>query len=280
MSPVCRAPHLSRTTLRAAFLPRGLYAVVGWALTLLAWISTDLGRPDAADAHARAAWVCADKAGHNALRAWVRATAHTTAFWEHRFLDAARYAQDGLRYANTGSARAFLTSAHALDLAKAGQADDARTALIRARDATEVVEPVGDELAGPFTCSMDRAGGFWSDVHLALGQPANALIEADRAVAAFERAPRQQRNLGSERMARIQQVRAHLALGQFDGAAETLTPVLVTAPEHRVRPLLQRLGEVHTQAAASAQRGEPTLCALRKAITDFQRHAVVADLRT
>ncbi|MGQ0773415.1 MAG: hypothetical protein ACT4NY_03200 [Pseudonocardiales bacterium] len=135
-----------------------------------------------------------------------------------------------------------------------------------------------DELAGPFTCSADRAGGFWSDVHLALAQPTAALIEADRAVAACELAPTQRRNPGSERMARIQQVRAHLALGQFDGAAETLIPVLDTPPEHRVRPLLQRLDEVHAQAVACEQRGEPTLHTLCEAITDFQRHAVVAEL--
>lgn len=125
---------------------------------------------------------------------------------------------------------------------------------------------------------MDRAGGFWSDVHLALDQPAAALTEADRAAAAFERAPAQRRNPGSERMARVQQVRAHLALGQFDGAAETLTPVLDTSPEHRVRPLLQRLGEVYAQAATCEQRDEPTLGCLREAIVDFQRHTVVAEL--
>lgn len=259
---------------------RDLYAAAGWALTLLAWISIDLGRPDAADTHARAAWVCADNADHHGLRAWIRATQHTAAFWEHHFLDAARYAEDGLRYATTGSAEAFLASAQALDLAKAGQADNARAALARARDATESVEQACDELAGPFTCSVDRAGGFWSDVYLALGQPADALTEADRAVAAFERAPTEQRNPGSERMARVQQVRAHLTLGQFDGAAEALTPVLGTAAEHRVRPLLQRLAEVRAQVMTCEQQDEPALCALREAITEFRRHAAVAELAT
>jgi transcriptional regulator with XRE-family HTH domain len=126
---------------------RDLYVAAGWALTLLAWISTDLGRPDAANTHARAAWVCANNADHHGLRVWIRATQHTAAFWEHHFLDAARYAEDGLRYATTGSAETFLASAHALDLAKAGQGDNARAALARARDATESVEQTCDELA-------------------------------------------------------------------------------------------------------------------------------------
>jgi transcriptional regulator with XRE-family HTH domain len=263
---------------------RDLYAAAGWALTLLAWMSTDLGRPDAADTHARAAWLCAGNAEHNGLRAWVRATQHTAARWEHRFLDAARYAEDGLNYAVTGSAELFLASAQALDLANAGQADYARAALAHAREMAETVEQTDDELAGPFTCSVDRAkGGFWSDVHLALGESADALAEANRAVAAFERAAPPRRNLGSERMARLQQVRAHLALRQFDGAEAALMTVLLdTAPEHRVRPLLQRLGEVHTQLLTCDQHSEPILCTMREAITDFQReghHCQAHDLK-
>lgn len=53
---------------------------------------------------------------------------------------------------------------------------------------------------------------------------------ADRAVARFEAAPDEQRNLGSERMARLQQVRARLALGQLEGASDALAPVLDIAP--------------------------------------------------
>ncbi|MDQ3153272.1 MAG: helix-turn-helix domain-containing protein [Actinomycetota bacterium] len=260
---------------------RDLYAAAGWALTLLAWMSTDLGRPDAAGTHARAAWLCAEHADHNGLRAWVRATQHTAARWEHRFLDAACYAEEGLTYATTGSAELLLASAQALDLANAGQADNARVALARAHEVAETVEQADDELAGPFTCSVHRAaGGFWSDVHLALGEPTDALAEADRAVAACEQAPIERRNHGSERMARVQQVRAHLALDEFDGAGEALAPVLETGPEHRVRPLLQRLAEVHTQSLTCEQPGEPILCTMREAITDFRRQAVVAELIT
>ncbi|MGH3930441.1 MAG: hypothetical protein ACRDTF_10745 [Pseudonocardiaceae bacterium] len=54
--------------------------------------------------------------------------------------------------------------------------------------------------------------------------------------------------------------------------------MLDTAPEHRVRPLLHRLGEVLIQVTSCEQRDEPTLCALRDAIIDFQHHAVAAEL--
>ncbi|MGH3837949.1 MAG: hypothetical protein ACRDSF_19950, partial [Pseudonocardiaceae bacterium] len=73
---------------------------------------------------------------------------------------------------------------------------------------------------------------------------------------------------------------AHLTLGQFDGAVEALSPVLDTAAEHRVRPLLQRLAEVSTQTMTCEQHDEPALCTLREAITHFRRQAVIAELTT
>ncbi|MGB6163317.1 MAG: hypothetical protein WCF33_10680 [Pseudonocardiaceae bacterium] len=76
-------------------------------------------------------------------------------------------------------------------------------------------------------------------------------------------------------MARVQQVRAHLALSQLDGAYETLAPVLDTGPEYRVRPLVQRLGEVHTQVATCKQRDEPLLRAMQEAITVFRKQPFV-----
>jgi hypothetical protein len=254
---------------------RELYAAAGWALTLLAWISVDLGRPDAAEDHARAAWACADNADHAGLRAWVRATQHTAAFWQNDYERAADYAQDGQRYA-TGTAATFLASAYALDLARVGDSTSARPVLRHAHEVAEATAPEPDELGGPFTCSVERAGSLWSDTHLALGEASSALGIARAAVARFEAATADARNLGSERMARIQVVKAHLAGGDLDGAAEALAPVLATGPEHRVRPLLQRVGEV----GATVARFPATSAAstMRAAITDFGRNPVVPEL--
>jgi hypothetical protein len=254
---------------------RELYAAAGWALTVLAWISVDLGRPDAAEDHARAAWACADNADHSGLRAWVRATQHTAAFWQDDYQAAAGYAEDGQRYA-TGTATTFLASAHALDLARLGDGQPARLALNRAHDVAEAAEPEPDELGGPFTCTVDRAGSLWSDAHLSLGDAGAALDIAQQAVGRFEAASTGDRNLGSERMTRIQVVKAHLAGGDLDGAAEALAPVLATAPELRVRPLLHRVGEVGAMVASSPTTSAAT--SMLAAITDFGRHPVVPEL--
>lgn len=254
---------------------RELYAAAGWSLTLLAWMTVDLGRPDIAETHARTAWACAENADHNGLRAWVRATQHTASFWQDDFERAAQYAADGLTYA-TGTASTFLASAYALDLARTGRTKQARDALVTAQRTAEVQDGHADDLAGPFTCRVERAEGFWSDAALALGEPAVTADHADRAVARFEASPDDRRNPGSERMVRLQQVRARLALGELEGAAGALAPVLATAPEHRVRPLLHRLAEV--RKASAGYTAEPLATQIGDGIREFARHPVVAEL--
>jgi hypothetical protein len=257
---------------------REMYAAAGWSLTVLAWMSVDLGHADAAEQHARTAWLCADRSDHNGLRAWVRATQHTAAFWQDEYEAAAKYAADGLRYGNTGTARLYLSTALAMDLARAGDAENAMAALGRAQDIAATVQRADDELSGPFTPTLDRAGSLWSDAQLAIGEAGEALTFADRAVARFEATPAEARNLGSERMARLQQVKAHLALGELGAAEDALTPVLATAPQHRVGPLLKRVGEVGAFVSEPGRAPDPVGRRIRAAITDFHRDAAIKEL--
>jgi hypothetical protein len=256
---------------------RDLYTAAGWALTLLAWMSVDLGRPDVAESHTRTAWACAEASGDNELRAWVRATQHTTAFWQDDFTGAARFAEDGLQYA-VGSSGLFLASVAAVDLARAGRVDAARDALNAAKRA--VTRPGGLELGGPFLCTAERAEGIWSDAHLALGEAQYTLDHADRGVALFEAAPHAQRNYGSERMVRLQQVKAHLELGQLDGAAEALAAVLATPTEYRVRPLIHRISEVAAITRTERYTTESTARAMHEGIREFVRRPATARGRT
>jgi transcriptional regulator with XRE-family HTH domain len=254
---------------------RELYSAAGWSLTVLAWMSVDLGRPDAADDHAAAAWLCAERADHDGLRAWVRATQRFGAFWQNNYGKAAEYAADGLRYA-TGTAALYLASAYAVDLARIGQHEQAWDALRQAWTVAETADPTQDELAGPFTCPLDRASGtFWSDTQLTLGAAEPALDHADRAIATFETTPAARRDLAVERVVRLQKVRAHLALNQLDGAEDALAPVLDTAPEHRVRPLLMRMDEVY---AASRHPSDPITTRIRSEVRAFQQAATSQDL--
>jgi hypothetical protein len=248
---------------------RGLYAAAGWALNLLAWISVDLGRPDIAESHTRTAWACADAADRDDLRAWVRATQHTAAFWQDDFGRAASYAEDGLRYA-TGSSTLFLASVVAVDLARFGRHAEAREALTIAKRTT--VRTDVPELGGPFLCTPERAEGIWSDAHLALGETQPTLDHADQGIALFESSPHLVRNFGSERMVRLQQAKAHLLLGELDGATEAVSVVLNTPVEYRVRPLIHRISEVAALTRMSKHATDPKSRALHDAIRVFTRH--------
>ncbi|MBV9314618.1 MAG: hypothetical protein JO100_13025 [Pseudonocardia sp.] len=77
------------------------------------------------------------------------------------------YASDGLRRATRdlagGTATLFLSSALATDLAWAGDHEAAENALRHAHQIAEHSERAQDELGGPFTCPLDRAGSLWSD---------------------------------------------------------------------------------------------------------------------
>ncbi|WP_350280890.1 hypothetical protein [Kribbella sp. HUAS MG21] len=243
---------------------RDLYSAAGWAITLLGWMSVDLGRPDIAEGHTRTAWACAEAADHDVLRGWIRATQHTAAFWQEDFSRAAAYAEDGLRY-SAGTARLFLASAASVDLARAGRTDKARDLLDVAR--TLAVRPADSEPGGVFLCTPERAEGVWADTHLAFGDPRRTAEHADHSVAQFETAPYAVRNSGSERMARLQQAKARLLLGELDGAVEAVEPVLALPPEYRVRPLVHRLAEVAALTAPYLRSPKGRL--LRDRIAEF-----------
>jgi transcriptional regulator with XRE-family HTH domain len=249
---------------------RELFSAAGWALTLLAWMSVDLGHPEAAETHLRAARVCADNADHDLLACWVAATRHTTAFWRDDYASAAEHALAGVRTAPPGTGAAlFLASALALDLARQGDWPRARQALATARRrADELRVADADGVAGPFACTIGRAGGFWADAHQALREPQPALRLAGEAIAAFEASPPSQRNYGSERMVRCEQVKAYLALGDFDGAFEAFQPVLATTSECRVGPLRRRVAEIAALARSdNANTGQ--LRTIAEAAIDF-----------
>jgi len=72
---------------------------------MLAKASHDLSEPHAAMAQARTAYLCADNADHDGLRAWLRGLQSLVSYWARRPQEAVRYAQSGgdfaLRAGNT-----------------------------------------------------------------------------------------------------------------------------------------------------------------------------------
>ncbi len=65
-----------------------LYGIAGWSMTILGWMTTDLGRADIADRHLRAAWALADNAEDDELRGWICAARNTAASWRGDYEEA------------------------------------------------------------------------------------------------------------------------------------------------------------------------------------------------
>ncbi|MEV8630770.1 tetratricopeptide repeat protein [Streptosporangium sp. NPDC051023] len=231
-----------------------LYVIVGWAMTFLGWVSTDLGRPDAAEQHARAAWHFAKECRHDGLLAWVCKTRQVAAYWDDRKLEALTWAERGLSYGARvgGETEAMLTSTLALDYARLGRTEDARDMLHRAQ---EVRPGPADYPGGPLSCTPERALSYWADAYLMLNDPGQALEVATRSVDISQGRPAHIRNLGTERMTVLHIARAHIDTGALDGAAEVLVPILETPMEVRAAPLLLQLGEVAKRIPIGSRGG-------------------------
>ncbi|NUU22736.1 MAG: hypothetical protein HOV68_14665, partial [Streptomycetaceae bacterium] len=136
-----------------------LYLLAGIASGILAKASHDLGDSRSAMTQARTAYVSADNAEHQSLRAWVRGLQSLITYWAGRPQDAAHYA--GLGSVQTqglhGTATVWLASLAARAHAMLGDADAAREAIRRADAARDTVEPDDlDEYGGILTFPRPR----------------------------------------------------------------------------------------------------------------------------
>lgn len=219
-----------------------LYAVAGRLCALLAHASADLGQGHAAETHTRTAWLCADLADDDSLRAYVRWVQSNVAYWDGEYRQAAQIAHSGQRYATRGGNLLRLASQEARAWAACGETAATEKALAlagRVRD-----QEVPDDQAGVFRFDPGKAAYYASEVRLALGGPANAraaVREATDALALFESAAPEHRCPEFDAAARLDLAQAHLALSDLDAAAVHLRIVLRLPVESRTEPVVGRV---------------------------------------
>ncbi|MEV0996872.1 hypothetical protein [Nonomuraea sp. NPDC050202] len=228
-----------------------LHVIASWAMTVLGWASTDLGRVDATAAHTHTAWYFAQEAGSDVLRAWVCKTRQVAAYWANNREAAIQHAERGAFFAARvgGQTHVMLASTLALDYARAGRLHDARETLAQARDIP--AEQERQCLGGVLSCPPERALSYWADAALVLGQPALALELAESGVAASRARSAPDRNLGTERMTQLHVVRAHIDQDELEAAEHALATVLDTPLDARPAPLLLQLSEIPTRMGPS-----------------------------
>jgi hypothetical protein len=252
---------------------RDLYLLAAQVCGLLAWETGDLGNYRAADTHAWTAWMCAEQAGHNGARAWVRATQAKLAYWDGRYGESARLAEDGLRYATSDSARVFLALFLARALARAGRREDAGSALAVAdAERGRVSEP--DLLGGVWELTPGRYHGLAAGVRLLLDDADGAVAEATKSLALGSAAPTGERHLYAELLVRTNQAVAHLRQPDLDGAVTALRPVLDLPPDMRTEPLLQQLHLVRGMLALPAFAAAAPAVSLQEEIEIYDHEAL------
>lgn len=231
---------------------RDLYLLAGIVSGFLAKASHDVGASHDALTQTRVAYACADNAGHDGLRAWIRGLQALTTYWAGRFDDSVRYARLGAAAADRsqGTASVWLVSSEARSLAALGRLPDARAALGRASEAREHVRPDDlDQLGG--VCTFSRATQlYYAADSLAWGTAGDAgdaqrmateAIDAIRATPAVERG-----GFGSEPGAQCDLAIARLLGGELDGATEAAMSVLELPRERRQQGIVRSVERVRT----------------------------------
>lgn len=244
-----------------------LYVVAGYLCGLLAWMSSDLGRLRDADTQGRTAWLCAELAGHNNLRAWVLSTRSKVAFWDGRLRAAVNYARQGATCRPSGTVSVLLACQEADAWSQLGAESEALEACARAAEARDTMRGE-DEVGGIFACQPARQENYAAAVQLRIGRPADALRAANSALALLKTQP--VGAYGTEAQIHISMASAHLSTGDAEGAFEALAPVLALPPDHRMAPVIQRLGELPVDVGRAPATGSASL---RTAIEEFCLHS-------
>lgn len=217
-----------------------------------------LGWLPAAETQARTAFLCAELAGNNALRAWVRGTQSLVAYWDERPRAAVELAADG--WPEIGTARVRLASIEARAHARLRDQRATENALARAEQVRDEVRGA-DNAGGMLAFPLAKQSFYTATTRLWLGgQDSHATAERDaaRAVELDEADPPEQRRLGELFLARLDLAAARLGRDDLDGAAEQLQGVLAIAAQRRIESVARRLNQV----ARALQRPRYQTCAL------------------
>jgi transcriptional regulator with XRE-family HTH domain len=250
---------------------RTLFWLMGIVSGMLARASHDLGDPGSAMTQARAAYICADNADHDALRTWVRGMQSLICYWAGWPRDALRYAQLGGETVRggLGSSLVWIAAQEARAWGMVGNEEATVAALKRARRVRERVRGDDlDEIGGLLTFAPARQL-YYAAESLALIPEQTVIAEeyARRAISAYEEGPEANRSFGDEAGARCALAVSRVRAGDAEGARDALGAVLAMPVGLRINGVIASAHRVKLAAAGIA--GGPAGRQLREEITNF-----------
>jgi transcriptional regulator with XRE-family HTH domain len=246
-----------------------LYLAAGRLSGLATHIALDLGHYAVAATHARTSWLCAEHAGHNGLRAWVRSIQSLIAYWQRDYTQAAALARAGLPYSDGGTIGARLLSLEARACAAIG--DQAGT-LRAIESATEArTGPTDVDLTGVFTFPEAKQWAYAGTALLALGHTRwvpQAINASHLAIALYQAAPEVDQSSGDLLAAHLDLANAHLASRDTDGAQDALYVVIQAGPERLTASIAKRLQALNRSLSSQPYAGSPALLSLRENVQE------------
>lgn len=257
---------------------RDLYLLGGLLSIMLAKASHDMGGPESAMKQARTAYICADNAEHDGLRIRVRAQQSLMAYWAGWTSEAARYADlaRGLADAPTGSAGVWLMAQSARTRASVGDGERALADLRKATELRENLEPDDlDALGGLMHFAHCRQLYYGAETRIWLpGQEEETKAVASEAVRAYEAAADSSSDdwaYGDEAGSRADLAYALASLGEVEGAAEALAPVLQLPAKQRIAGIIGSVERVQSTLRRPSYAGSPKVERLRQEIDAYGR---------
>ncbi len=229
---------------------RQLYLLGGVLGGLLAKASHDMADPAAALTQSRTAYLCADQADHDGLRAWIRGLQALITYWDGRLNESVRYAQQGSQFARQGSSSAavWCPVSEARAWAALGNVPATRRAIENAEAAWENVRGGDelDELGGICTFSRPRQLYYTADALAWLpAEAGQAQDYAAQAVTAYEDTSSPEWAFGDAAGSRCDLAVARIGLGEIEGARDAIAPVLELPAEQRIRGIISSVQHVH-----------------------------------
>jgi hypothetical protein len=250
---------------------RELNFLAGALCGLMANASLDVGREEAADDLAHAAWTYGQIIDHGPLVAWARGTQALAAIWDQRYPDAVRHAEDGLIHAPAGMGTVRLHAINARALAACSDRAQARAAMTAAENARAEAcqDELHDGVAGEFAFGDAKLSYYQALTLLDVEDPAQAEHAAAAAIGSYQAVPARVRSYGCAALARVQLVRAQLMSGKLEDAADALGGVLALDPPRRISSLNEHLEACRQLLRIPAYRSSGTARQLDQRLAAF-----------
>ena len=217
---------------------RQLYFLSTVLCGLLAKASHELADPHAALAQSRTAWLCAEQADHDGLRAWICGLQSLICYWAGRPHDSIRYAQRDAVYAQRSRSTTMVWSpaSEACAWGTLGHSEHARESVERAERAWDQVRPDElDEMGGIAMFTRPRQLHFAASALIWLPDGFSAAADdARQAVDAYFDPTDPDWSFADAAGSRAVLAIARIRNAEVEGAADVLAPVLDLPVELRV----------------------------------------------